>query len=474
MIPTNRPTCFLVAIAVTGIAPASLLAQSPHAAGLAPTVRLTGKIREYLEARARANQFSGMVLIARDGRPLFQQGYGRANYASGALNTATTKFRLGSLGKQFTASAILLLESQGRLTVTDPVSKFFEDWPPAWASVTISHLLSHTGGLPRLTTQALVDISGLSRPAPAPGFRSIRQLMKPGEELQPLDFTPGEKFAYNNVGFIVLGMIVEKVSGKPYCGFLRTEIFRPAGMADTDCEDPTAIVERKADGYTRVDTTLLNAPYVDMRFPAGAGQSSSTTSDLLLWDRALTTGRVLPDAQRAKLFVPHLANYAYGWWVEQKFGRRVYWHRGNIPGFVAIMARYPEQGLMIAVLSNVDRAPVRPMSIELAAITFGEKYELPRVHTRAPVDPSTYDGLVGRYTRNGRPADSLELVRDGNRLIARVNTGAGEFELFPETATQFFASWGEYYLTFTRDNAGRAAGIVIRYEGEEFAWTRSQ
>src|SRR5262249_50107727 len=165
--------------------------------------------REYMEARARVTGFSGAVLVARKGQAIFRRGYGMANHEIGIPNTPTIKFLLASAGKQFTAAVILLLEQRGKLKVTDPVGAYLPDWPKAWEEVTTHHLLSHTAGLPRLTTQALMDVSALTRSTVNP-FREVRDLLKPGEELQPLDFKPSEKFAYSNVGYIVLSMIVGK------------------------------------------------------------------------------------------------------------------------------------------------------------------------------------------------------------------------------------------------------------------------
>jgi len=326
--------------------------------------------------------------------------------------------------------------------------------------------------LPRLTTQALLDVSGLGR-ATLPPFRSIRDLHKPGEELQPPDFRPGEKFAYNNNGYIALGLVIEKVAGRPYGEFMREEIFRPLGMADTGCEEPSMILKQRASGYARVDGTVVNAAYVDMRFPGGAGAVFSTVDDLLLWDRALTSDRLLSAAARDKLFRLVKDDYAYGWWVQRKFKRQVQWHRGNVSGFVAMIARYPAERLFIAVLSNFDRTQVRATATELATIAFGEKYELPREHKEIKLDPASYDAYVGQYSKDGQLNDRFALARDGSKLMMQIPPGQTVFEIFPESPVQFFAKWGEYYLTFVKDDKGRVTHVLIRNEGEEFRWTKA-
>lgn len=357
------------------------------------------KTAKYMQERVRVTGFSGAVLVAHDGKPVFRQGYGLANHDLGVPNTPKTKFRTGSLTKQFTATAILLLEERGKLNVTDPVNKYLSDWPKAWNEVTIHHLLSHTGGLPRLTTQVLHDVSGLTRGAPPP-FRAIRELHKPGEELQPLDFKSGEKFAYSNHGYIVLGMLIEKVSGKTYCEFMRGEIFRPLEMTDTDCEEPRMIQKQRANGYARIDGTITNADYIDMRFPGGAGALFSTVDDLLLWDRMLAAGSLLSPGAKAKLFTIVQRDYAYGWWVQTKFKRKMQWHRGTVSGFMAMIARYPDQQLFITVLSNFERTQVRAIATELAAIALGELYEVPREHKEIKIEQGTCDAYVGKYSKD--------------------------------------------------------------------------
>lgn len=430
------------------------------------------KASQYMRARARVTGFSGAVLVARGDRPIFRQSYGLANREFGIPNTPTMKFRAGSAGKQFTAAAILLLEQRGKLKVSDHVQEYLPDWPKAWREVTIHHLLSHTAGLPRLTTQALLDVSALSRSTPKP-FREVRDLFKPGEELQPLDFKPGEGWAYSNIGYVVLGMIIEKASGKSYCDFFSHEIFRPLGMMNTSCEDPDLIVKNRASGYSRVNNTLVNASYVDLRLLNGAGTFYTTIDDLLAWNSTLNSDRLLSVSARAKLFTAVRNEYAYGWWIQTKAKHKVQWHGGNVSGFVSHIARYPENQLFIAILSNVwsnpDRSQIRAMATELAAIALGEEYELPRKHDRAGV-ALDYDAYIGEYSGK----DTFAIVHEGERLMVQFPPGQTVFEILPESATQFFWKDREYYLTFVKDRSGKVTHVVVRNEGEIGRWTKSR
>jgi CubicO group peptidase (beta-lactamase class C family) len=427
-----------------------------------------------MEARVRVSGFSGAVLVAHAGHPVFRRAYGVANHELGVRNTPKTKFRLGSVTKQFTAAAILLLQERGQLKVTDPVGQHLPDWPKAWADVTLHHLLTHTGGLPRLTPQTVADVGGLSRPAPPSRFRSLRDLYSSGEELQPLDFKPGEKFDYSNIGYMVLGLVIEKVSGKPYAEFMREEIFRLLGMADTGCEEPGQILKQRASGYTRIDGTLAGASYVDTRIPSAAGAIYSTVDDLLRWDRVLASDRLLSASSRNKLFTPVLADYAYGWWVPpSQFNRKVQWHRGNIAGFVAIIARYPEEELFIAVLSNVERTPVRAIANELTALALDEPYEVPHERKEIKLAPATVEAYFGQYHKAGQLNDTFIFRHDGDRFLIDI-PGATPFELFPESPLRFFSRSIEFQLVFVRDDRGGVKHVLVRNDGEESMWLRTR
>src|SRR5262245_41822633 len=279
---TMKPTTLIALVSVLTAALGGchtgsdvLPSQRSQVVATAPQPQLEGKIAEYMEARARVTGFSGAVLVAREGQVVFRRAFGDANRELAVPNSPETKFRLGSVSKQFTAAAVLLLAQRGSLELTDPVHKYLPDWPAAWSKVSIHHVLSHTAGLPRLTTRAMLDVSGLSATTPIP-FQSVRDLFAPGEDLQPLDSELGKRWSYSNVGYIVLGMLVAKVSGQSFCDFVSQNIFRPLEMAASGCDDTSVIIKNRASGYNRVEGALLNAPYVDVGFTGGAGAFYST------------------------------------------------------------------------------------------------------------------------------------------------------------------------------------------------------
>jgi CubicO group peptidase (beta-lactamase class C family) len=261
---------------------------------------------EYLQATANLQRFSGTVLVARDGSLLLDKGYGKANLELEVPNTPKIKFRLGSITKQFTATAILLLQEKGLLSVDDAVCKYISDCPPIWSDIKIHHLLTHTSGIftksPDYTKTMMVQATPESIIARVKGL--------------PLDFKPGEKFSYSNSGYILLGMIIEKVSGKTYAQYLDENIFKPLKMASTGYDSTSRIIPDRAEGYSRNDGKLANAEFLDMSIPFAAGALYSTVGDLYIWDQALNSDRILSQKSKDQMFTPFKQNYAYGWGVD--------------------------------------------------------------------------------------------------------------------------------------------------------------
>jgi CubicO group peptidase (beta-lactamase class C family) len=332
--------------------------------------QLASRIEEYMAARVKRDHFSGSILIARDGKVLYTQGYGMANLEHDVPNTPQTKFRLGSITKQFTAMAVLILQERGKLNVHDKVKKHFPEAPAAWDEITIEHLLTHTSGIPNYT-ESLEFLRTL------PVRVSLKELIAKFKD-RTLDFKPGAKFKYSNSGYIVLGQIIETISGKNYPTFMKEAIFVPLDMKDTGYDNATAIIKSRANGYTRrLGIVLTNCDYVDMSIPHAAGALYSTVLDLLKWDQALYTEKLVSRKSLQAMFTPHKDNYGYGWIIDKKFGAARYSHGGGIMGFVTTLERYPDEKLLVVALSNLETAPVWAVGNDLAAMAKGEKYSMP-------------------------------------------------------------------------------------------------
>jgi CubicO group peptidase (beta-lactamase class C family) len=425
--------------------------------GTAATARSddrTSQFEEYMQRSVKLKHFSGAVLVSKDDQTLFAKGYGFANAEHDVPNTTQTKFRLGSITKQFTAMAILILSERGKLKLDDPVGKYIDDSPKAWEAVTIHHLLTHTSGVPSYTDDLSYGVK-LTMP------ETVKTMIARFRD-KPLDFKPGEKFHYSNSGYFLLGAIIEKISGQTYEAFLKKEIFDPLDMHDTGYDHAETLLRGRAAGYTLGDSGLKNAAYLDMSQPYSAGSLYSTVEDLARWDRALRDGKLISKESYAKMYSPVKNDYAYGWMVAAKNGRKMIAHGGGINGFVTEILRYPDQKLCVAVLCNVLPQNVGQVARDLAAIAFGEPVEKPTAPKVAKIDPAIYDAYAGRYQLG--PNLFVTFTRDGNRLMTQV-TGQPRFEVFPESETKFFLKVVDATVIFGKDNQGKVTHVLIRQGG---------
>jgi len=410
------------------------------------------KFDEYLNALPAQQRFTGSVLVARDGKVALSKGYGLANVELDVRNTPQTKFRLGSITKQFTATAILLLQERGKLSVTDPICKYFDICPAAWSELTIHHLLSHTGGVPNFTN--FPDYM------PKMMMRVTTQEMIARFKDKPLDFKPGEKWSYSNSGYFLLGAIIEKASGESYESFLQKNIFDPLKMTATGYDHFETILKNRATGYSMIMGKLSNSAFLDMTQPYSAGSLYSTVEDLFAWNEALYSGKVLSAKSFELMTTPVKNNYAYGLGVDTKFNRKLISHGGGINGFATYLARFPEERLTVVVLRNSDFGLANPGKIaqDLAAIVLGEKYEIPKARIEIHVDPKILDAYVGKY-KLGREA-VLTITKEGDQLMAQV-TGQPKIALFPESETTFFPKVVDLTIRFEKDATGKVTNLIL-------------
>jgi CubicO group peptidase (beta-lactamase class C family) len=417
------------------------------------------KVEAFLSAHVNSGRFSGSVLIARGGKILVSKGYGMSNYELGVKNTPQTKFRLGSITKQFTATAIMQLQEKGLLSVDDPVTKYFPAYKNA-AGVTIHHLLSHTSGIPNFTNY--------------PDYRQTMMLSSPPEKTiekfkdKALEFAPGEKWNYSNSGYILLGMIIEKVSGKSYEDYLKENVFNPLGMANTGYDHNATVIKDRASGYQLGSKGLVNAEYIDMTIPHAAGALYSTVEDLYTWDRALYTEKVLKKSSLEKMFTAVKSNYGYGWAVEESKGRKRISHGGGINGFATMIQRFVNDDAVIIVLNNV-LPPAQGIHAGLASILFGDAPEVAKERAAIKVDTKLYDAYVGKYEL--APSFIVTITKEGDRLFGQA-TGQPVFELFPESEAKFFLKVVEAQVTFVRSENGEVGSMILHQGGQNLTGKR--
>ena len=413
------------------------------------------KVDEYLNAAMTVTGFSGSILVARQGEPVVSKGYGMANVELAVPNTPQTVFRLGSVTKQFTAMAIMILQDRGKLRVSDPACQYLTGCPPAWQPLTIRHLLTHTSGIPNYT-----NFPDFARTAVLPTTSADMVGMIKDK---PLEFAPGEKFAYSNSGYYLLGMIIERASGQTYADFLQANIFTPLAMKHTGYDNPSTIIRNRAAGYARQAGETVNAAYMDMTIPFAAGALYSTTEDLLKWDQALYNDTLVSQKSRDEMFTPDKGGYAYGWSIGKRFDRQVIAHGGGIYGFATEIARFPADRVTVIVLSNVEGAAAGPIANDLAAVTFGAPYQIPRERKSITVDAKILDQYVGEYRIASPPID-IVVSRTNDTLLAEI-AGRMKLALAAESPVTFFSRDVSAQITFLKDGAGRVTGLTLAMGG---------
>ena len=342
------------------------------------------------------------VLVSKDGKTLFEKAYGYASLEHHVPVTPQTKFRIGSVTKQFTAAAILRLQEQGKLSVDDPLSKFVADYPRG-SEVRLRHLLTHTSGIHNYTNKP--DFLDTVRNP----IKSVEDHIRSFQN-DPFDFAPGARWSYSNSGYFLLGHIVEKVSGEPYAEFLRKQFFEPLGMKDTGVYRNGTILAHDATGYAQDGTTFMRATDWEMSRAGGAGALYSTVEDLARWNEALFAGRVLTKASTdaawtavTTVATPQATDegYGFGWAVGRFRGLREIQHGGGLQGFVSQLSRYPDSKLTIVVLANA--APPVPgldpgaLARDIAEVYLGDAMQARPTTKSARLSPEELEAFVGRY-----------------------------------------------------------------------------
>lgn len=436
----------------------ALLAGPALAAGASCPADYAAQARALIAGQVKEGQFSGAVLVAKDGVPVLREGFGLANREWDIPNAPDTKFRLGSITKQFTAVAIMQLVEAGKLSVDDPISKYYADAPAAWSKVTIKHLLTHTSGIPSYT--------GI------PGFfdKSAQVPMTPEEIIKltrdkPLEFEPGVKFAYDNSGYIILGYVIEKVSGQTYADYVTQKILQPLGLKNTGYDVSTQVLAKRASGYQPSKDGWKNAEYLDMTIPYAAGSLYSTVDDLLAWDRAMSGGKLLTEASRKAMWTNYGHDYGFGWAVNPQSGHARISHGGGIHGFSTSLNRYPDDGLVTIVLSNFQSAQSNPLANNLAGLCFGT-YAPPKA---IAVPTATLDKYVGSYLL--MPTFILKIYREGDKLITQA-TGQQPIPVIATGPGEFYAAGPNARITFKQTGDAPATSLTLHQGGRDMEAVR--
>ncbi len=420
-------------------------------------------IAERIDAMAapfyKADGPGATLLVVKDGKTLLRKAYGMADVPNKLPMRADTAMRVGSITKQFTAAAILLLADEGKLSVSDPITRFLPGYPTHGKLITIEHLLTHTSGIVNYTSKGSITNRD----------KTVGQMIDLFKD-DPLVFEPGTRYAYNNSGYFLLGAIIEKASGQPYPAFLEERIFKPLGMMHTRYDSAGPVAAALAVGHTPgMFGRFGPVSEISMSQVYAAGALVSTADDLAVWDEAISAGKLLQPASWARAFTSaKLADgkstgYGYGWEVVKVRGANAIAHGGDINGFSAYGLRLPEQKVYVALLTNADSGAglVRPSVVakKAAAIAIGSPYPDNRP---VAADAATLEAYAGAYKLNEavtrtvrRSEDHLQVLRAGRPALA----------IFPLGGDRFFAHNALTVYRFERSAEGAITQLVLDDDG---------
>ncbi|WP_378987640.1 serine hydrolase domain-containing protein [Pedobacter lithocola] len=378
-----------------------------------------------MEGQYKINRFSGNVLIVKNNAVLMHRAFGQADLEWNVANTTDTKFGLASISKQFTAVAVLQLVDKGALTLQDRLSKFFPGYPHG-ENISIHMILTHTAGLPLDFEELYLSSTELNKDTVLNYIKSL-----------PLQFQPGNGLAYSNVGYYLLGQIIEKVSGSSLSDFLKNNIFEPAGMKNTGLNSNERIIVKLARSYLRTDANFLKNPYINWEVNTGLDGMYATASDLFKFNKALHGGKLLSDNLKTKMFTHYnkaypdgkfLDTYGYGIFINPYFnqGHQMFTHSGGYFGVMTTMDYYPKDDLFITVLSN-NESESHWIAYGLAGIMFGKQVETPYKHIEKKIDPRLLTNYIGKF-------GDVEFIKKENKLVIK----KGEVVLVPESNNRFF------------------------------------
>ncbi len=450
---------------------------------------IASALDRYMQTRANLGQFSGSVLVAKDGKILLSKGYGFASFELAVPNKAGTKFRAASITKQFTAMAILQLRDAGKLRLDDPLCRFIDNCPDAWKPVTLLQIIHHESGIPDYE-----EALGLGSERYTAFFDSASstQRILNDARTKPLDFPPGSKFNYSNTGYILLAAVIEKVSGMSYANYISTHLLTPAGMTNSFISNSKSFIPGAAYGYTSredipLDSLVAGIPFLkgtaipvantDMSGSHGDGALITTVGDLMKWNQALAGTRIVSRSSMEEVFKPSFPaqdtvkedGYAFGWIISTQFDMPYQYHTGLLPGFASRIERYPDSGLFIVAMSNYDALRLARITRDLAAAALGKPYDVPRSHHLVKIDSVSIKKLVGQY-------------RLASGVIASVTIGTSYIELkvpdrftaglLPESTTTFYAPFFEGTVRFTEDAEGNVTALTMHYNGTDRVATR--
>jgi CubicO group peptidase (beta-lactamase class C family) len=406
------------------------------------------------------------ALVAKSGSVIYKKAFGMADLELNVEMQPDMIFRIGSLTKQFTAVAILQLVEKGVISLDDEITKYIDDYPTMGHKITIEHLLTHTSGIRSYTSMRSWD----------PVMRKRHMTPKALIDFfknEPMDFDPGTAYRYNNSGYVLLGYIIEKVSGLSYADHITESIFKPAGMGNSFYDNTSTIIPNRAKGYQPGEGGIVNADYLSMTQPYAAGSIISTVEDLYKWNRALHSYSLIGKASIDKAYTSFKLNdggetgYGYGWQLGNIRGTRAIEHGGGINGFLSYAVYLPDSDIFVAVLSNCNCNPPELVTARLAAAALGNPYPDEEIAT----DQALMNDYAGVYLNS--EGLEREITYDGKSIYSQVRDSR-RFRIVPYSTDKFMIENSLTLVHFERDTEGRIESVTsITRTGNPVSWKRT-
>lgn len=453
------------------VIPALLLAATALADRPASARDVSRQAQDFLERAARSDGPGMAVLVARGDEILYRGARGMASIELGVPLSPDHSFRIGSVTKQFAAAGLLKLVDEGEVSLDDPLSRFLPDYPNGQA-ITIAQLLNHTSGIQSYTSIPGYMAQDVRRDLDTDALIAVFKDL-------PAPFAPGTSWDYNNSGYVLVGAVIEKASGKRWSDHLDEVIFKPFQLSHTYDGAARTIIAGHASGYSSEGATVIPAGLLSMTQPHAAGALVSTVDDLWRWNRALHGGKLLSPTSYARMITPEGQaaeagrDYGFGIFRGTVRNRTAYSHGGGIFGFISHLIYLPDSGISVAVLANTDdgrAVPVDQAARRLAAIALGDPFP---AATPVDVPVAQLKLLEGVYRKDAQTTRVLR-VKDG--VLTSQRSGGQVFELTPLGSDRFgFGDSSLSYLAFERDASGGVTGLRFwpEGEGEGELWTLS-
>lgn len=414
---------------------------------------IADKLDELLTGYSNINLLNGSVFIAQNGKILINKGYGFSNFSDNKRNTADSKYQIYSITKSITATIILKLAEENRISLKDQLSKFYPSFPKG-DSITIEHLLTHTSGIYSYNNDFSMPVNS-------------EKAMLDFLQRKPLEFSPGSDWNYCNTGYFLLGFIIQKVTGMPYEKVVKKYIFAPLNMKQSGFNYSALTHPYKTTGYTMLyNDTNHTAPVYDQHELFSAGGIYSTTNDLYKFHEAMQANKIISKAATIKAYSPFKMNYGYGWFIDSISGKRIVSHSGGASGFCSYLVRIVEDNTVIILLCNSENSDVNAVKKKILNVLFDQPYKIPQ---RINVSKDQIAKFVGAYQLT--PEMTIYISSENGRLNARPSMQKSTL-LLPEKENSFYVDAINGTIDFRKAETGVFDTLVLTQKGKSYKGVR--